>query len=93
MRTAPGLWSTARFTATSPWLPGRALPWAGAGAPSPHCEGGQGSLAPATNPAGSQTELTTDAQLQVSPRPAKEADAGFSVQLGSSSGPVSCGRG
>lgn len=51
---------------------------------SPHCEGDQGSLAPATNLASPQTELTIDAQLRASPRPAKEADANFSVQLVSS---------
>lgn len=61
--------------------------------PSPHCEGGQSSLAPATNPDSFQTELTIDAQLHISPRPAKEAKASFSVQLVSSSGPTSCGRG
>lgn len=36
MGMAQGLWSTAWFMATSSghWLPGRALPWTGPGAPS-----------------------------------------------------------
>lgn len=75
------------------WLPGRALPWTGTGAPSSSLDYGLEKewkaetillahtvkaartawLQLQTLPAGSQTELTIDDQLRVSPGPPREA--------------------
>lgn len=95
------------------WLPGRALPWTGTGAPSSSLDYGLEKewkaktillahtvkaartawLQLQTLPAGSQTELTIDDQLQVSPPPPRSTKGSFSIHLVSSSGPISCGRG